>query len=240
MSISVRTQPQTYDHIVSLGSNCQTAENLRRFFNFGTAYPFDWWVSPLSSIIAYMESGFDSDELFDPENLIPVCDAGGAIESIKSYSFDVSLHHEFQRDASQHILQNWKSGVPNAKARHNMLLSRLRRVFKSDRPIVFFRSFRNKDDPRELDRLYDLLRSSYSGPDLRFVTINYLSAPVNADRISVDDNDATDWTGDHEKWNVALASLGIVLGSHQKPYNERASMAERYGSIPIAPHLSEK
>ena len=46
---TLREQPVM--HIVSLGPRCATTYNLRRHYNFATAYPFDWWISPAGGLI---------------------------------------------------------------------------------------------------------------------------------------------------------------------------------------------
>ena len=42
-------------HIVSLGHNCQLTYQLRRYFNFATAFPFDWWVTNMRGVIDTLE-----------------------------------------------------------------------------------------------------------------------------------------------------------------------------------------
>ena len=125
MSSSADPKLQQYDYIISLGCNCRATESLRRFFNFGTAFPFDWWVSPLSSIADYIESGFDSDTLYDPANLEAILNNNGAIETIKSKVFGMLLHHEFRRDEEHLITPAWQTGILAAKSRHDFLVQQI-------------------------------------------------------------------------------------------------------------------
>lgn len=46
------------DLFISLGSNCEVSYNIRRFFGFEAAYPFDWWITPLSPVPKLIESDF--------------------------------------------------------------------------------------------------------------------------------------------------------------------------------------
>jgi hypothetical protein len=80
-------------HVVSLGGQCETAYNLRRYFDFSTAYPFDWWVSPLSTVIRLLRD-FDIDALYDTRRLEGTADFGTVIHR----DYDLQLHHEFPRD----------------------------------------------------------------------------------------------------------------------------------------------
>jgi len=52
------TQP---DRFISLGRTCEVAFHIRRRLGLERAYPFDWWITPLSAIAPLLRSGFDLD-----------------------------------------------------------------------------------------------------------------------------------------------------------------------------------
>ena len=41
---------QGFDLVFSAGPYCRSAFHLRRLFNQSQAFPFDWWVTPASSL----------------------------------------------------------------------------------------------------------------------------------------------------------------------------------------------
>lgn len=51
-------------HVVSLGSTCEVAFNIRRYFKAANSYPFDWIGSPLDQMYQILQYG-------DPKLLIP-------------------------------------------------------------------------------------------------------------------------------------------------------------------------
>jgi putative papain-like cysteine peptidase DUF1796 len=80
-------------HVVSLGGSCQAAYNLRRYYDFSTAYPFDWWITPLSGVIKLLRS-FDIEKLYDPTRL----KVGDKFETVLHMDYALQLYHEFPRD----------------------------------------------------------------------------------------------------------------------------------------------
>ncbi len=47
------------DLLFSLGPNCKNTWNLRNYFGFERAYPFDWWTTPAKSMLQMIEEGFE-------------------------------------------------------------------------------------------------------------------------------------------------------------------------------------
>ncbi len=81
---------QDFNEIVSLGSWCQTAYQIRKYF--GTkAQPFDWWVTPTIGLIEVLESQFS--DLFIPSNMrVVVEDAGKAVMCSR---YGIMHYHDF-------------------------------------------------------------------------------------------------------------------------------------------------
>lgn len=48
-----------FDHIIGMGGHCQTAFQIRRYFDLDRAYPFDWWVTPTIGLVELLETGFE-------------------------------------------------------------------------------------------------------------------------------------------------------------------------------------
>jgi hypothetical protein len=60
--------PREVDYVISLGGNCHAAWNVSRFFNFSTALPFDWRITPWRTLNEVL-SDFDIDRLYCPDLL---------------------------------------------------------------------------------------------------------------------------------------------------------------------------
>ena len=79
------------DRVISLGTNCEIAFNLRRHFGIERAYPFDWWFTPLDAVASVLASRFAVD--IDRDNLQAV----GGGRSILNRKYRILHHHDFPR-----------------------------------------------------------------------------------------------------------------------------------------------
>ena len=86
-------EPFVATRIISLGGRCAVAHNLRRFFDFGEAFPFDWWITPFDGLIKFLANP-DPDWLYDPAELDLTANKG----SVRHSDLGIRLHHEFPRD----------------------------------------------------------------------------------------------------------------------------------------------
>lgn len=82
---------KTYDHIVSLGSFCMTAHQIRRRFPASKAFPFDWLVTPTVSLQDMFETGFS--QLVQPNNMEIVTEAAGLAVMCRRYG--IMHYHDF-------------------------------------------------------------------------------------------------------------------------------------------------
>jgi hypothetical protein len=60
--------PIKIDRMISLGGACEVAAQLRRLAADDTAYPFDWWITPLQSVKKIIDDRCNS--LFLPESIV--------------------------------------------------------------------------------------------------------------------------------------------------------------------------
>lgn len=91
MEERIKVLNQEFDHIISLGGHCQTAYQIRRYFNIDTAYPFDWWVTPTVALVDLFESGFAN--LFREENMKIVQEETGPAVMCSHYG--IMHYHDF-------------------------------------------------------------------------------------------------------------------------------------------------
>ena len=94
-----------YDEIVSLGNHCRVAYNLRRTFGIARAYPFDWWITPVQALIAFLEDP-SLDKLYDPGQLAPVM-REEKIFAIDNIHYGIQLQHEFPRWKNGSVVADW-------------------------------------------------------------------------------------------------------------------------------------
>ena len=83
-----------FTQIVSLGPGCALAYNLRRFFNLRSAFPFDWWITPIDGLVKVLRDNVNPQLIYDVAQLELTDNAG----SVRHKTYDILLHHEFPRD----------------------------------------------------------------------------------------------------------------------------------------------
>jgi hypothetical protein len=203
-----RREPAT--HIVSLGMRCVVAHNLRRFYDFSTAYPFDWWVTPAPGLIALLNDP-DISALYDPTQLSlleggkSVCHANG-----------IRLFHEFERDKSQKgkpVLPGWQEALAAPKERTAALMQRLLDLNAPGNRIAFF---------RQPDRRVRAVRAAL---DARFPLAEWTLVPLAP--IEKDAALEKEWRGDPNAWDRVLGDLDLRFdrGRH-RPHADSVSPRE--------------
>jgi len=199
------------DHIVSLGTACETAYNLRRHYGFATAYPFDWWISRTAGVARLIRDGAAAD-LYRAEDL----EAWNGGAAIRNARYDLRLHHEFPRDwraPGQPVTADWMAHVAAPRQRTERLTRRLFGLGETARSIVFVRMAGPADSAQsDIAALLDALQHRFAAVPIGMVFVN-LRGPAPADwpveRVAV--TRGGDWRGDPMAWDAALASLGLRL-----------------------------
>lgn len=189
--IEFRESPAT--HIVSLGPRCATAYNLRRYFNFAGAFPFDWWITGGDGVAAFLEKP-DIERLYDPTLLEPTRGA----TSIRHSEFGFLLHHEFPRQwhlPGLPVQENWRDFLEQPKQRTAALLDKLLRLNATNNRIAFIR------EGLPCGKLATHLDILFASPVWTLVEL----------RTVEDANDVHGWKGDPAAWDQILDGLGLTL-----------------------------
>ena len=145
---------QAATHIVSLGIACDTAYNLRRYFDFGGAFPLDWWIVPPSALTRFLRNP-DAEVLYDLDKLALTSNGGGVYHT----ELDLHLLHEFPRVSmpSGPISADWREHVDGPKARTTALLQKLLALNAPGNRVAFIRHKAAEQDVHaELENLFYL------------------------------------------------------------------------------------
>ena len=211
------SERRVYDHIVGLGYDCRLAYNLRRTFGFERAFPFDWWVTPLPALAAFLREP-SVERLYDPRHLEPFMAKGG-IFAIRNARYDIELHHEFPRGEDGLVKPGWADHIPAAKARTQFLWRRLLTLPARSR-LLFVRAAgpaeRKTLKGGEYERLIGQVRLGLEAvlPGVDFeLLLTDPPAAIDASGIlnlKVDDPNKDDWRGTPELWTTALARAGLA------------------------------
>src|SRR5689334_12221399 len=106
--------PRHYDHIVPVGHDCRLTHHTRQAFGIRTAYPFDWWTTPLAGLTAFLETP-DPDLLIGEDLREPVWHEGRLL-ALRNVRFGFELIHDFPRE-ERSSLPGWQEHVGEVRAK---------------------------------------------------------------------------------------------------------------------------
>lgn len=201
---------ETYSHIVVLGKRCATTHHVRRFFNFGEGYPFDWWITPFGGLLQVLARP-DVDWLYDPA-LIVLTEGR---RSVMHMPTGILFHHEFprepvdaQRGGVAPVRDDFLQHLAKPRARTAQLIQKLLALDTPGVRILFVR------EKGWHARLAPILAERFTRADWTLKMI----PPVHAPDFTPADP-AQKWQGDPGAWDVALSKLDVRLDNPSlKPF----------------------
>jgi len=225
MPISESTDAEQYGRAISLGATCEVAYNLRRYYSFKSAYPFDWWITPVAGLLKFLSEP-NIELLYAPENLV-VSNVWG-LSSIRNEYFGIWLHHEFHRQSDGSISNDWHKEIPAAKSRTAALLQKFFGANLLDERILMVRAKSEWDDPAfDPGELRDVLRFRFKNAVFQMIFINYPRSDLGwARSLDIPKLPGADWRGDASAWDRNLADLGYRLSSDSSRVSSSSSMDE--------------
>jgi hypothetical protein len=202
-----------FTHIVSLGYRCRTTQRLREHYGFKTAFPFDWWITPLASAVRVLRD-WSLERLYDPAMLREARRWGRTLY-IEHADYRIRLQHEFPMDdARRHVLPGWRDHLDQARTRTGHLMQKFDALDRKDRKVLFVRELKpgEADSRTQLARLREAVLAHAPRAQAQFLLISPQGAQADGwVPLKIDDPRAEPWTGTPEIWDAALAGLGFRL-----------------------------
>jgi len=165
-----------FDLVFSAGPYCRSAFHLRRLFDNQEAYPFDWWLTPATSLFKMLDPRyvfrFSREEVFLTES-----------GQIVLNSRDQILHlHDFERLSSGGIsLDKLENQLDKINSKYRFLFKRLHdHLHKANNCMLIFEGlmpgselekYRIKSSCKELT--YPSLNSNFAAELVDMLKINY-------------------------------------------------------------------
>lgn len=199
---------QSYDAIISLGSNCQPAYQLERMQLRNSSGPLDWMIShSLPQVSLLIRKNFS--DFMDFDNL--------TLEGIEPGSPHYTVRDTVNNCISLHdfpIEKNLKDSFPEIKFKLDRRINRILEKFNNCKSILFIRVMGGYDDVIDLNiSLSEKVKNKFN-----ILLINY----HESDQISEENwglsnicsikipNDFTRWQGDDECWNKLFEGVKLV------------------------------
>lgn len=216
-----------YDEIVCLGCNCEVTWNVRDYFGIEKAFPFDWWITPNTTLISILQNKFN--DLLNFKNLVFSSDGHTVLDA----QYNVLYHHDFPRDADGNvIMENREESCRNAKEKYEYLSHRFLHDLAGKKVLFIRNNYINNGSPYLgyetvmpdhnyfkllCDTLFevvpncnfDLLVTDYNPAPTDF---EYHGANIAFDRIT-NYNDANDFKISPKGWRELFERQKIKLAS---------------------------
>ena len=200
-----------FTHIVSLGHRCRTAQRLRDHFGYKTAFPFDWWITPLAGGTAFLRD-WDLERLYDPSQLRRPLRPSGRTPYIEHADYRVRLQHEFPLDGPNgNVLDGWQDHIAQAKERTGHLMEKFDQLNRPDRKVLFVRELRKEEegDLRGVAALREAALTRVPRAEVSFLLISRIGMEAKGWRaLKINDPITEPWTGTPAIWDAALETLG--------------------------------
>ncbi len=198
-----------FTHIVSLGYRCRTTRRLRDFFGTSTAFPFDWWITPVEGLVRFL-ADWDLERLYDPARLAQRRRWGRVI-CVENRDYGFRLQHDFPMDEPrEHVLPGWQAALPEARSRTAHLMAKLDQQDRGDRNILFVREVRPGEEaaPERFAALCAAAQARVPQAQASFLLISETGLePAGWIPLRIKDPVRRPWSGTPAIWDAALASL---------------------------------
>ena len=202
-----------FSHIVSLGYRCRTTRRLRDHFGFETAFPFDWWITPVEGAVRFLKD-WDLDRLYDERGLREVR-RWGRIAYVEQPAYGIRLQHEFPTDeARERVLPGWRAHLDGARSRTAHLMRKFDQLDRPDRTVLFVRELMQGEEraPARLAELRHAVLERVPQARAEFVLISRSGVEAPGWRaLKIDDPVRRPWSGTPAIWDAALATLGATF-----------------------------
>lgn len=204
---------QGFTHIVSLGCRCRTTQRLREHYGFKTAFPFDWWITPIDGAVRFLRE-WDLERLYDPARLREARRWGRTMY-IEHRDYRIRLQHEFPMDeARRHVHAGWRGHIGEARARTDHLMRKFEGLDRPDRKVLFVRELRPGEEAQaaRIAQLREAVLARAPRAQTRFLLISRQGIGAEGwTPLAIDDPRPEPWTGTPEIWDAALGTLAFRL-----------------------------
>lgn len=206
-----------FTYVVPLGYRCRPTLRLRDFYGHPTAFPFDWWNTPIEGLTRFLRD-WDVDRLYDPRRL-RVRWRPKDYPYIENTEYRFGLVHEFPREFGPMLTGRWRRALPEARARTAHLMEKFDKLAHPNRPALFVRNLAPGEEarPDAATALRQAVLDRLGLEDATFVLISRTGAQAQGwIALKIDDPSTEPWTGDAALWDAALATLGFGLNRGPK------------------------
>lgn len=197
-----------YDRIVSLGSACEPAYQIRSHTGKSEADYFDWLITPAESLITAIETDFSG---FDNKQDFVITEDKGSVINNRT---KIEYRHSFPRGSDGLIRDDFLTSFSEYEARTAYLLGRWRSNFSRPGRVLFIRRDITLE---EVDRLSRAIQDAYPQVQAKILVVasdDYESlTTVPGVSFAHIPGHTGDGLGQPEAWRRKFIQLGLVAPS---------------------------
>ena len=171
-----------FTRVYSLGMDCQTAYQIKRYYRYINSGPFDWWITYDYACVKYLNDP-NWNTLYDRNHL------SFKVDRIWNDHYGIELFHEFRDNVNNQIDPLWKEHVENHRVRTRYLTQRM---LAPGGRILFIRQNDHND-------AYEDICSALAK--------NYLYTPWELVMVNPPKVDA--WQGNDDFWDSVLVKYDV-------------------------------
>jgi hypothetical protein len=216
-------------YAVSLGSAGELSYNLRRHFNFRTAFPLDWWRVSFRGALDAL------NPQYDPYADLVLNKYRGRGAFVRTRDGNIEIDHELSGE-------NWRDQIGTARTRFTFLRDRLLALNSASSTILFGRHEGNGEveqgtNPATIDDLIAGVKAVFNKSLNIFLLLN-TPRPKWPERgvfpREIARTDTSTWVGDPATWDAALADFTLenlllppFSGGYKEWHNEVPKQGEK-------------
>lgn len=186
---------------VSIGTNCQVAHQINRYFRYSDSYPFDWLITEVKHLSSIFDSGF--------ERILCLHELETYNNGVRHRETGTIFYHDFKNPS---LIENEISEV---RAKYNYLYSKFLDLGTHDK-LVFVNL---SDQKTDTSILKTTLTNLFPKSDVYVLSIsssNQRHADVEALEYEIRQPSPYKWRGDDKEWDYVFDSALRALQTDKK------------------------
>lgn len=214
---------KVYDLIVSIGSKCKCAYNLRRNGLQLEAFPFDWIYVPK---IATIEQLFVTDfASFLREENLRIRNKQPKFDEVDDLATGIYSAHDF--DANKTIHESYSA----VKAKYDRRIKKLKiKLEEADRILMVFTTEDESQSDEEVLEQFALLQKCFANKKMDFLYVSILPRPESFERTQLSSNvtkvafyrdEQYEWHGEAKMFDLAFENIRLSWKTMFKWYSSR-------------------
>lgn len=137
-------------NFLGIGESCQTAYQIRRYFNTNERYIFDWVISSLDSVEILLQK-IKPEDILQTNNLQVIDDGLRLLDKATL----IKHQHDFKLDENQkHIISSVEVDLDEVRKKYIYLLKKTKEFILDTHPVLVFYDWTKR--PENFEKIYSL------------------------------------------------------------------------------------